>query len=170
MDTFLQQFWEQESVPGDQSALSPADQRAMQLISDTTVRDEEGRYYVVHPKKDPVPILGESRHNAVRRYHQNEKSLTKKRTWLNFHESVGEYVLLNHAELVPPADLKKPPNDSYYLPMHGVFKRLPLPLSSEWCLMPQPRVPMGCPLMTFWSLGPLYIHCCLQLSTYFDSL
>ena len=56
LDNLLQQFWEQESVPGDQSALSPADQRAMQLISDTTVRDEEGRYYVVHPKKDPVPI------------------------------------------------------------------------------------------------------------------
>ncbi len=41
---------------------------------------------------------------------------------MNFHESVGEYVLLNHAEFVPPADLKKPPNDSYYLPMYGVFK------------------------------------------------
>ncbi len=37
LDNLLQQFWKQESVPGDQSALSPADQRAMQLISDTTV-------------------------------------------------------------------------------------------------------------------------------------
>ncbi len=94
----------------------------MQLFSITTVRDNEGRYYVILPKKDPVPVLGESRRNAVRRYHQNERSLTKKGTWLNFHESVCEYVLLNHAEPVPPSDLKKPPSDTYYLPMHEVFK------------------------------------------------
>ncbi len=38
LDNLLQQFWEQESVPGNQSALLPADQRAMHLFSATAVR------------------------------------------------------------------------------------------------------------------------------------
>ena len=29
---------------------------------------------------------------------------------------------MQHAELVPDIDLKKPPSQSYYLPMHGVIK------------------------------------------------
>ena len=35
---------------------------------------------------------------------------------------MNEYVDLNHAELVPAADLKKPPQETFYLPMHAVRK------------------------------------------------
>ena len=35
---------------------------------------------------------------------------------------MDEYFKMNHAELVPVADLQKPPKEIFYLPMHAVRK------------------------------------------------
>ena len=74
------------------------------------------------PRKSPVPVLGESRSLAVKRFQANKRSLEKKGTWPQFEAAVREYMELEHAELVPSEQVKTPPGKSYYLPMHGVIK------------------------------------------------
>lgn len=35
---------------------------------------------------------------------------------------MDEYFQLDHAEMVPPSDLEKPPDKVFYMPMHAVRK------------------------------------------------
>ena len=44
----------------------------------------------------------------------------KKDKWWSFQETVDEYEVLDHAEIVPKRDLEKLPSDAFYLPMHRV--------------------------------------------------
>ena len=55
-------------------------------------------------------------------YLSNAHSLCRHGKLEAFQQGVKEYLDMDHAEAVPPADMRKPPNLSYYLPMHGVIK------------------------------------------------
>ena len=46
----------------------------------------------------------------------------KKGKWSAFSTAIQEYGDLDHSEVVPVADLDKPPSQVSYLPMHGVVK------------------------------------------------
>ena len=63
-----------------------------------------------------------------------ERSLYSKGQFQEFSTVMEEYFKMNHAELVPVADLQKPPKDIFYLPMHAGKNTAP-PLSSELYLM-----------------------------------
>ena len=52
----------------------------------------------------------------------NELSLKKRGKLDAFNAVVEEYLMLGHAELVPPEDLTKSSSQSFYLSMHGVVK------------------------------------------------
>ena len=119
---FIQQFWALEAVPGEDSNLTAINLRVMDYFEETTTRDKDGRYHVSLPRKDPAPALGESQFTALQRYKQNQKSLEKKGTWEAFQENLQEYLQLDHAEEVPPAEVDRPVGDVYYLPMHGITK------------------------------------------------
>ena len=75
-----------EAVPGDYTTFSEDEARAIEHFQDTHFRNEEGRFIVRLPRKQPVPELGESRVAAVRRYHQNKRSLIKKSSFQNLQQ------------------------------------------------------------------------------------
>ena len=118
----LTRFWEIEDVPDDEPALAVQDQQAVDHFESTTVRLEDGRYQVRLPRKENAPPLGESRLQAQHRFEQNERALQRKGTLDAYVEQVNDYAKQGHSEKVPPEDMLKPTEQTYYLPMHGVSK------------------------------------------------
>ena len=51
-----------------------------------------------------------------------ERSLNRRGGFEEFNSVMQEYFKLGHAEVVPAADLEKPPPLTFYLPMHAVYK------------------------------------------------
>ena len=123
-DTYrlLQRFWEMEDLSEDKAAVRSDEQRAMDHFVCNTTRNDNGHYCVRLPRSENPPILGQSRKNTLRRYLMNELSLKKRGKLDAFNAVVEEYLMLGHAELVPPEDLAKSSSQSFYLPMHGVVK------------------------------------------------
>lgn len=74
------------------------------------------------PKKPDARPLGESRSQAVRRILSLERSLHSKGEFHEFQVVIHEYFDMEHAEPVALADLHKPENKVFYLPMHAVRK------------------------------------------------
>ena len=100
------------------------DQQAVDHFESTTVRLEDGWYQVRLPRKENTPPLGESRQQALRRLEQNERALQRKGTLDTYVEQVNDYAKQGHSEKVPPEDMLKPTEQTYYLPMHWVSKLL----------------------------------------------
>ena len=121
-DTIIQCLWKTEDLPAAASPLTAEETAAVDHFKETVKREADGRYVVSLPRKSPTPVLGESRQVALRRFNANKHSLECKGTWDAFKTSVQEYMDLDHAESVPPAELKTSPGKNYYLPMHGVSK------------------------------------------------
>ena len=121
-DQLLQRLLEQEEIPQETDKLSLPEQSAEDQFNDSVIRLSDGRFSVSLPYVDPKPELGESRSVALKRFTQNERSLRRRGQWEAFSDVLSEYEQLGHAEKVPLQDLDKPPNCTYYLPMHGVVK------------------------------------------------
>ena len=94
----------------------------VQHFKDNHSRSESGRFIVPLPKNPQSKQLGESRPQAVRRFHSLERSLYAKGQFQEFATVMNEYFDLKHAEPVPQDDLQKPPRETFYLPMHTVRK------------------------------------------------
>ena len=91
-----------------------------QFIS--THKHSDGRFIVQLPWKPDAKPLGESRAQAVRCFLTLEQSLRSKGRFKVVDEVIQEYFELGHAELVPVADLNKPPSQIFYFPIHMVQK------------------------------------------------
>ena len=85
-------------------------------------RNKNGLFVLPLPKKPSSATLGESRSQAVRRFLSLERSLQAKNEFSTFNSVMQEYFDLGHAEPVPNADLEKPEQAVFYLPMHAVKK------------------------------------------------
>lgn len=96
--------------------------RALQHCSQHIQRDSSGRYYVSYPPRQPKVVLGRSRGTALHRLLNTEKSLVAAGEWEMFSTAVEDYFSSGHSEEVPVADARKSPEETYYLPMHGVKK------------------------------------------------
>ena len=118
----LQKFWEIEENPRQGSNFSPEEKSVVKHFQENHTRTASGRFMVPLPKKPCVKPLGESRTQAVRRFLSLEKSLHSRGQFKEFADVMEEYFELNHAEIVPSADLQKPPCEVFYLPMHAVHK------------------------------------------------
>ena len=123
-DGLIQRFWEVEEHQSTDLALTPDERFVMDHFKAHHSRDDDGRFIVPLPRITNLPLLGESRSSAVRRYLSLEHSLDSKGKSEEFHDVMEEYLKLGHAELVPVADLQKPDYESFYLPMHVVLKEL----------------------------------------------
>ena len=121
-DDLLRKFWEIEESPKGPSNLSPDERLVVQHFKDTHTRSDEGRFIVPLPKRPQSKSLGESRSQAVKRFLSLERSLYSKGQFQEFSTVMEKYFKMNHAELVPVADLQKPPKEIFYLPMHAVRK------------------------------------------------
>ena len=82
----------------------------------------EGRFVVPLPNRCGVKPLGESRSQAVRRFLSFEQSVHNKGHFQEFEAVMDEYFQPGHAQLIPEADLEKPPDSVFYLPIHVVQK------------------------------------------------
>ena len=94
----------------------------MQHFKTNHFRTSDGMFMVPLPKKPDAKPLGESRSQAVRRFHSLERTLHAKHRFKEVDAVMKEYFDMNHAELVPYLDLNKPQNEVCYLPIHVVYK------------------------------------------------
>ena len=89
-------------------------------ITETTTRDENGRYVVNLPKKDSLTKLGDSRSQGLKRFYSLEKRLEStpelKKEYVEFME---EYIEMGHMSKINDAYDSEV---SYYIPHHPVFK------------------------------------------------
>ena len=94
----------------------------MRHFKENHYRSITGRFIVPLPKNPQRKPMGESRSQAVRRFHSLERSLYAKGQFQEFVTVMNEYFELKHAEPVPLIDLEKPTSETFYLPMHAVRK------------------------------------------------
>ena len=85
-------------------------------------RSKEGRFIVPLPKNPNAQTIRESRSQAVKRFFSLEGSLNLKNRFQDFNSVMLEYIEMGHAETIPATDLEKPPERTFYLPMHAVYK------------------------------------------------
>ena len=121
-DDLLRRFWEIEETTGHESNMSLEERAVVQHFEKNHCRAPDGRFMVPLPKRAHAPPLGESRSHAVRRFLSLERSLRAKDEFESFDSVMQEYFDMKHAEPVPAVDLKKPPCNTFYLPMHAVKK------------------------------------------------
>ena len=121
-DDILRMFWEIEESPKDHSNLTVEERTVVQHFKENRYRSATGRFIVPLPRNPQAKPLGESRSQAVRRFLSLELSLYSKGQFQEFSTVMNEYFEMGHAEQVPPDDLKKPSENTFYLPMHAVRK------------------------------------------------
>ena len=121
-DDLLRQFWEVEKI-ADRTCHTTEESAVSDHFKTHHTCLQDGRFLVPLPMKTGVKPLGESCSRAVRRFLTFERSLHSKGIFPEFKSVIEEYFSMVHAELVPTADLEKPPNSVYYLPMHSVEKK-----------------------------------------------
>ena len=118
----LRKFWEIEEPTHTDGPLTIEEKVVAEHFQKSHYRASDGAFVVPLPKKAHHEPIGESRSMAVKRFLSMERSLFAKNRFEEFASVMNEYVELKHAELVPPSDLDKPPNEVFYLPMHAVRK------------------------------------------------
>ena len=91
-DDMLERLWLREEPPK---------QQALHDYLDTYQRLPNGRYSITLPRNDPPVEVVESRPLALKRYLANERSLRWNNKLQPFEAALREYVVLDHAELVP---------------------------------------------------------------------
>ncbi|XP_065088817.1 uncharacterized protein LOC135710230 [Ochlerotatus camptorhynchus] len=122
LDQQLTRFWEVESCPQSRG-LSKEELACEMYFSETTTRDESGRFVVRLPKKEHVlSQLGDSEIGALRRFQWMQRRLSKnpdlKAQYVDF---MAEYIELGHMVPVDPLQ-DKTHTCSFYLPHHAVLK------------------------------------------------
>ena len=123
-DKLLEKFWELEEAPKLDRLFTPEEQRVEKHYQDTHVYLEEEQRYMVKLPRILNPLeLGESRSQAIYRAKANERSLLRKGKWDDFQSVMSEYLELGHARPVDPQDLLLPTSQSYYMPIHSVYKQ-----------------------------------------------
>ena len=120
-DEVLRKFWEIEEAPKSE-VVSMEDKWVVGHFKTTHRRKDDGRFLVSLPRRPDIGPLGESRSQAVRRLASLERSLARRGQQSQFNSVIQEYLDLGHAELIPPDELWKPKHETYYLPMHVVYK------------------------------------------------
>ena len=119
----LARFWEMDNTLTLTGPYNRAELRALAEYTDThRFNQAEKLYQVSMPRRLEKRQLGESKTQALQRYFQNIKSLTRKGGLQQFRDVLKEYIDLGHARLCTPEELQKPPSLCYYLPMFGVVK------------------------------------------------
>ena len=85
-------------------------------------RSPDGKFIVPLPQDPSAKSIGESRSQAVRRFLSLERSLNAKGRFKKLDDVIQEYFDLGHAEEVLTADMEKPIEETFYLPIHAVYK------------------------------------------------
>ena len=121
-DDILRRFWEIEEASPDQSALSMKERMVVRHFEANHSRSNDGRFIVPLPRDPSTKYIGESRSQAVRRFLSLESSLTSKGSFKALDDVMQEYFHLGHAEEIPKSAMEKSTEQTFYLPMHAVYK------------------------------------------------
>ncbi|XP_050302472.1 uncharacterized protein LOC126740480 [Anthonomus grandis grandis] len=117
LDINLHKFWELEDVP-DKVLLSPEEQKCEDFFVSTCSQKPDGRYVVRLPFKQPDIDLGDTRHQALRRFNLLENRLIRNPSLRSlYNDFMQDYLDQNHMIPCTSAD-----NLSYYFPHHCVVK------------------------------------------------
>lgn len=123
-NALLKQFWEIESIiPGLPKIFSEDEQRCENIYSQSTSKDESGRYVVHLPFRsdDPQCQRGNSRNLAIKRFQLLENKFKKHpEVKKRYSEVFHEYIDLGHMERVQGDDPKRA--TGVYLPHHAVVR------------------------------------------------
>ena len=115
-------FWEMEETPTSAPVYTPQEKEVVQHFHDNHLRKQDGTFVIPLPRRPGHQPLDKSRTQAVRRFQALERMLHRKGKFGELNDVIQEYLDLHHAEPVPEADLEKPPSESYYFPIHVVYK------------------------------------------------
>ena len=121
-DELIQRFWETEESPSSEPMLTIEEKKVIEHFQTQHTRLPDGRFVVPLLRKTNTHSLGESRSQAVRRFHSFERSLHAKNQFHEVKDVMDEYFQSGHAEEVPAADYEKPAHEVFYLPIHCVRK------------------------------------------------
>jgi len=112
----LARLWELDQVPDTTSAA-----KSNEIVEEfhENYSRVESRFIVKLPNRLPPTELEQTRKLALRRFHSNEKSLTRKDKLSDFQASVSDFVSSGNAEIIPRKEFANQPH--FYLPVHGVF-------------------------------------------------
>lgn len=125
-DNILWKFWEIEESLGKldtaQNNLSIEERAVVNQFKVSHTRKLDGRFVIPLPKNDKGHTLGESRSQAVRRFLSLEHSLTTRNHFAEV-DIITEYFHMGHAEAVPQCDMSKQVSETFYLPIHAVYKQ-----------------------------------------------
>ena len=114
-------FWLSESAEPPEDTLTAVEAQVEKQYDETvTYLPADLRYQVTLPRKPDCLPLGVSKPQAVKRYHSNEISITRRGVEKDFQAQIQGYLDAGHAEPVPTAEMDLP---HFYLPMHSVIKR-----------------------------------------------
>ncbi|XP_049886914.1 uncharacterized protein LOC126381473 [Pectinophora gossypiella] len=122
LDTMLQKFWEDESLPSEEHyTLTDLETRAEKIYEKTVERDTDGRYVVALPFMSDKPTLPEnSRQIAAQRLSHLERKLSKNENLRQeYNEVMREYITLRHME---PVGENEKYEAATYLPHHAVIR------------------------------------------------
>nr|XP_049699136.1 uncharacterized protein LOC126055167 isoform X1 [Helicoverpa armigera] len=115
----VRHFWEIEEVDIP-PVTTEEDRYCEQLFSQTTVRDQHGRFCVKMPLKQSPDCLGDSYKMAKQRFLYLEKKLDRSPQYKRMYcEFMQEYEQLGHMTRVEEGNLPKP---YYIIPHHGVYR------------------------------------------------
>ena len=112
--------------------------------------------------------LGDSRAQAVRRFLSFERMMHSKGLFEEVEKVVDEYFENKHAEPVAEADLMKPPNEVFYLPIHVVHKESSTILQRcmQFSMLRQKPQLVSLSMILYW-LAPRYTpHWLMSLLSY----
>ena len=114
-------FWQAESADPPEETLSAVEAQVEQHYEETvTYSPTDLRYQVTLPRKPDCLPLGVSRPQAVKRYHSNEASISRRGVNKDFQDQIQGYLDAGHAEPVPTSEMQLP---HFYLPMHSVVEQ-----------------------------------------------
>ncbi|XP_049886269.1 uncharacterized protein LOC126380933 isoform X1 [Pectinophora gossypiella] len=113
----LTRFWRLEEISSTSSKMSTEEEYCEDHFLKNTYRDNNGRFSVLMPLKEPETSLGDSYRMAEKRFYNLEKKLDKNLDLKNqYHNFIKEYESLGHLSKT------KKPNFGYYMPHHAVIR------------------------------------------------
>ena len=117
----IERFWTIESYETLTPPLSREEQECERLFVETTFRRADGRFVVKLPFKQPPSSLGNSRAQALRRFHYLEKRFVRNRKLQQqYVDCMSEYIQLGHMREIRESDEDCTP--AYYIPHHAILK------------------------------------------------
>ncbi|XP_072380933.1 uncharacterized protein [Diabrotica undecimpunctata] len=117
IQTQLSRFWEIEECA--ELIQSPEEKSCEHMFTSTHYRDNEGRFVVSIPLKEPVSRLGDSKSIALQRFYSLERKLQRNVQFRDLYISfMREYQDLGHMSQVETSNH----TTQFFLPHHGVLK------------------------------------------------